>query len=347
MKRLIFCLAIAGVAVTGPVWAREILYVHNTDSGEISKIAIPEHEVIGTIDIGLYMDYVAASPDGRTLYVNRIETLGVPRAKNIGDWGEIIAVDTATDEIKWRMRLDGMPHHMSVSHDGKLMFVPYYNTWWTAVIDLEKREVIKKLFTGHGSHGTKISPDGKRLYVGSMMNDILSIIDIPSLEVIGVIPFRDGVRPFAMTKDEKTMYVQQSHLHGFWIVDLEKRKKVRKFMLPELPADVRMPELYPHNVNHGIILSRDEKLLLVNGSIANYVAVYKHPELELLKTIPVGDDPNSIALSLDGRFAYVTNRQSDDLSVISLETLEEVKRMPLGDLPQRMVVIDVPEGGGD
>ncbi|MEX2015560.1 MAG: cytochrome D1 domain-containing protein, partial [Candidatus Hydrogenedentales bacterium] len=273
--------------------------------------------------------------------------MGAERAKNIGDWGEIIAVDTATDEILWRMKVDGMPHHMSVTRDGKLMFVPYYNTWWTAVIDLEKREVIKKLFTGHGSHGTKISPDGKRLYVGSMMNDFLSIIDIPSLEVIDVIGFRDAVRPFVMTKDEKTMYVQQSHMHGFWIVDLEKREKVKTVMLPELPASVEMPEMYPHNVNHGIALSPDERLLLVNGSIVNYVAVYKHPELELIKTIPVGDDPNAIAFSKDGKFAYVSNRASDDLSIISIEQLEEVKRMPLGDLPQRMVVINVPEGGDD
>jgi YVTN family beta-propeller protein len=289
------------------------------------------------------MDYMAASPDGKTLYVNRIETLGVGRAKNIGDWGEIIAIDTATDDEKWRMRVDGMPHHMSISHDGKLMFLPYYNTWWTAVIDLEKREEIKRLFTGHGSHGTKISSDGKTLYVGSMMNDFLSIVDIPSLEVVDIIPFRDGVRPFVMTKDEKTMYVQQSQMHGFWIVDLEKREKVKKFMLPELPSDVKPPEMYPHNVNHGLALSPDEELLLVNGSIVNYVAAYKHPELELIQTIPVGEDPNAIAFSKDGRFAYVTNRQSDDLSVISTESLEEVKRIPLGDLPQRMVVIDVPE----
>lgn len=331
------------VLAAGAAAGREILYVHNTNSGEISKVAIPEHEVIGTIEIGLYMDYVTASPDGKILYVNRIESLGVGRARNIGVEGELIAVDTRTDQILWRMHLDGMPHHMSVSKDGKRVFVPYYDTWWVAVVDVETREVVKKIFAGHGSHGTELSPDGKRLYVGSMLNDTLTIIDTDTLEVIDQIGFRDGVRPFVMTKDEKWMYVQQSWLHGFWVVDLERREKIRRVDLPPLPEHIRPPEFYPHNVNHGIGLTPDEKLLFVNGSAANYVAVYKHPELELITTIPVGEDPNAVAFSKDGKYCYVSNRRSDDLSIISVGELKEIKRLKLGQYPQRMVVIDVPE----
>lgn len=319
----------------------EILYVHNTNSGEISMIAIPSHEIIGTIQIGLYMDYVAASPSGDVLYVNRVESLGVgPR--NFGESGELIAVSTATDKILWRLRLDHMPHHMTVSKDGRYVFVPYYDSWWVAVVDVEKRAVIKKIFIGNGSHGTKLSPDGKRLYVGSMMNDVLSVIDTEKLEVIRRIPFDDGVRPFVMTRDEKTMYVQQSRLHGFIVVDLEAGKKIKKVNLPALPENAKLPELYPYTYNHGLLLSRDEKLLFANGSVADYVAVYSHPDLKLIKTIPVGRDPNAIAQSKDGRFVYVSNRGSNDLSIISVSELKELKRLKLGSYPQRMVVIDVP-----
>ena len=88
------------------------------------------------------------------------------------------------------------------------------------------------------------------------------------------------------------------------------------------------PDFYPHNVNHGLLLSPDEKYLFANGSAANYVAIYSHPDLKLVKTIPIGTDPNSIAFSKDGKFAYITNRESDDLSVISVEKLEEIKRIP-------------------
>jgi YVTN family beta-propeller protein len=331
-------IGLAAEAVRG----KEILYVHNTDSGTISKIAIPEHEVIGEIEIGYFVDYLAASPDGRVLYVNRIESiLPLEQKRAIGESGEMIAIDTATDQILWRMDLDGMPHHMTVSKDGKRMFVPYYDTWWVAVVDLERRQVIHKILNGHGSHGTKLSKDGSLLYVGSMMNDHLTLIDTSSFEIVGRVSFRDGVRPFAITADGKRAYVQQSWLHGFVVVDLERREKLRTVMLPDadkIPVD----DTYPQDVNHGIILSRDESLLLVNGSVYGYLAVFSHPQLELLTTIPVGNDPNSIALSGDGRFAYVSNRGSGDLSVIDIAARREISRLPLGKKTQRMVVIDVP-----
>ncbi|MGH8185138.1 MAG: YncE family protein, partial [Steroidobacteraceae bacterium] len=67
--RRICCAVLAGGFLAGAAGAKEILYIHNTHSGEISKVSIPGHEVIGEIPIGLYTDYVAVSPDQRTLYV--------------------------------------------------------------------------------------------------------------------------------------------------------------------------------------------------------------------------------------------------------------------------------------
>lgn len=323
--------------------AKEFLYIHNTNSGEISKISIPEHEIAGEIQIGLYMDYVTKSPDNKTLYVNRIHgDLPGARAKNVGESGELIAVDTATDQVAWKMELDGMPHHMCVSADGKQVFVPYYDTWWVAVVDVEKRAVIKKIWIGHGGHGTELSANSKRLYVGSMMNDTLTVIDTATLEVADVFGFRDAVRPFAVTRDESRIYVQQSWLHGFIVLDPKTREQ-HTVKLPDLGKEVPMPAFYPHNVNHGITLNPAESQLWCNGSALNFVAVYSHPALEHVADIPVGTDPNALVFNGDGKFAYVSNRGSDDLSIIDTSSYREIKRLKLGKLPQRMVVIDVPE----
>ncbi len=327
---------------TSAAAAKEYLFVHNTRSGEISKISIPEHEVVDSFEIGLYMDYLAPSPDGKVLYVNRIDSLAPEQGLNIGETGELIALDPVGGAVLWRLPLDGMPHHMSVSKDGRYVFVPYYDTWWLAVVDTRSRQVVEKVFLGHGSHGTKLSPDGKRLYVGSMMNDTISIVNTETFEREDRIPFDDGVRPFALTADEETLYVQLSRHHSFEVVDVDARRPVRRVQMPELPDNIQIPDFYPHNVNHGIALTPDERFLLANGSIADYVVLYSHPELELQKVIPTGDDPNSISFSGDGRFAYVTNRGSDDLSIIDVAEMREVKRLPLGDYPQRMAVIDIP-----
>jgi YVTN family beta-propeller protein len=331
------------LTVHAPTGAKEVLYIHNTQSGEVSKVSIPQHEIIGQIPIGLYTDYVAVAPDNRTLYVNRIEGLqGGPSGAAIGDSGELLAVDTATDQVRWRMPVNGMPHHMTVSKDGRRIFMPYYNSWWLAVIDAEKHTVIKKIFIGQGGHVTKLSPDGARLYVGSMLSDAVIIIDTEKLEVVDRVPFDNAVRPFAITRDQSKMYVQLSYLHGFIPVDLTTKKQLPVVELPKLTPEVKLPNAFPATYNHGIALSKDEKLLFANGSVANYVAVYSHPDLKLVKTIPVGTDPNYVIFNKDGRFAYVSNRGSNDLSIIDVASLTEIKRLKLGRYPQRMVIAELP-----
>jgi YVTN family beta-propeller protein len=331
----LFCGAIPGSAA-------EFVYLENTDSGDISVIDIPGHTVVSTIKLGTYLDDVAASSDGRVLYANRVNSLGNPLGKRIGESGEVIAISSETEQILWRAPVHGWPHHMTLSADDRLLYVPLYDRPWMEIVETQKHEVIDKFFIGFGGHGTRLSPDGKRLYVGSMFFDTLSVFDLETLTPVKVIPFKDAVRPFAFTRDEKTAFVQLSRLHGFEVVDLPTGKIVREVALPKLPNNVELPKFYPHTYNHGLELSPDEKLLLAAGSAADYVCAYSVPELQLLATIPVGKEPNWIVFAGDGLHAYVSNRKSDNLSVISVRDLKEIKRIPVGKYPQRMRIVDVP-----
>ncbi len=324
---------------------KEYVYIENTNSGTVSVVAIPEHEVVSTIQVGTLLDDVEISSDGRVLYVNRMESMGHPFSDGICDSGEIVAISTETEEVLWRAPTDGWPHHPKLSADDKLLFVPLYDQFYIQIFDTEKQESVGKFPALIGSHGMKLSPDGKRMYVGSMMMDLLVVYDLENnYRPVNVLAFRDAVRPFYFTKDESRIYVQQSWMHGFLSVDPE-TGEMEPVMLPELPEGIETPVLYPHTWNHGIALTPDEKLLFVNGSVADYVAVYSHPDLQLIKTIPVGDDPNWIDFDEAGQFAYISNRGSNDLSVIDVEKLEEVKRVGLGFYPQRLEVARVPKRG--
>jgi YVTN family beta-propeller protein len=72
------------------------------------------------------------------------------------------------------------------------------------------------------------------------------------------------------------------------------------------------------------------------------MSVYRVPDLQLMATIPVGREPNWIAFSQDGAYAYVTNRKSDNVSVISVRDLKEITRIPVGKYPQRIRTLIVP-----
>ena len=59
-------------------------------------------------------------------------------------------------------------------------------------------------------------------------------------------------------------------------------------------------------------------------------------------TIPVGDAPIGVAVSPDGRRAYVTNRDSDTVSVIDTATTPSPRTIPVGDSPVGVAV--TPDG---
>jgi YVTN family beta-propeller protein len=321
--------------------AAEFAYLENSDSGDVTVIAIPEHKVVSTIKLGPFLDDVTPSHDGRMIYVNRYDSIAAGD-KHMAESGEVIAVSTETEQVLWRTRVDGWPNHLSIARDDRLLYVPLFNTPWMEAIDTQQHKVVKKFPIGFGGHGTRLSPDGKRIYVGSMLIDTLSVFDLDTLKPVKVLPFKDYVRPFAFLHDESTAYVQLSRLHGFEVVDLRTDKIVREVLLPKLGPEVALPKFYPYTYNHGLELTPDEKLLFASGGIGNYVCVYHVPDLVLIATIPVGREPNWIAFSQDGKFAYVSNRKSDNLSVIDVGELKEIKRIPVGKYPQRIRTLVVP-----
>lgn len=332
--------ATAASAAHGP---GEYLYVENTDSGEISVIRIPDHDVVSTIRLGVYLDDVVASSDGRVLYANRVESMGHPFSKRIGESGEILAISTETEEILWRTPVSGWPHHLTLSPDNRKLFVPLFDRMYLDVVDTQQQKVTERIASPIGSHGTRLSPDGKRLYVGSMLMDLIVVYDLKSYRPVKRIAFSDGVRPFTILPDEKTLYVQLSRLHGFQVVDLEDDTMVRQVNLPARPEGTALPQFFPHTYNHGLEISPDQRYLFAAASVANSVAVYRLPGLELAAQIPVGEEPNWIVFDKRGRFAYVSNRVSDTVSVISVGDLKEVTRIPVGRYPQRMTTVVVPE----
>jgi len=51
-------------------------------------------------------------------------------------------------------------------------------------------------------------------------------------------------------------------------------------------------------------------------------------------TIKTGNGPAGISLSNDGRYLYVVNSYSNDISIFDLETEEEINRTSAGIIPQ-------------
>jgi YVTN family beta-propeller protein len=328
MRTLILASFLAPAIAFGQ--SKEHLYVGNTLGGDISVIEIPAHKVVGTIPatvIGNSPDDVISSRKGDVLYVSRLDTK------------DVIAVSTSTEQQLWKVEVGGTPNHLALSPDERFLYVPIYDKGELAIVDTKTHAVVKRLDVGKGAHGTILGPSGKYIYVGMMEANTVAVIDVATNSVKKTIHMPEGVRPFQISHDEKWLYAQLSKLHGFVVVDLARDSVVRTVALPVIGKPPTPSLKLSHwVVNHGIGITPDDKFLLTNGSLSDFTAIYSLPKLELLGTVPVGKTPNWIVFSHDGKYAYISNRGENTISVISVFERKEVTRIKVGEFPQRMTV---------
>jgi DNA-binding beta-propeller fold protein YncE len=337
----------------------ELLYVGNNHGGTISVIDVARLEVIGEFSAipdvaerkaypGGYVDDVLASPDGRVLYASRAAL------------GDIAAFSTATEELLWRLPIPGTPDHFALSSDGRRLYLSVISRTFSLVIDTERPAIVAWWETGPTPHGMFLSPDEQRVYTGCIRCDQMTIASVEQtpatdadakwtglagldkLRVLKTIQFESGVRPFVITPDERQLYVQLSKLHGFVVVDIESGRVTRTVQLP-VPPGVTAQRADPHTAHHGMALLAGGTKLCIAGTMANHAAILSVPSLELEGTVPVGREPSWAIASLDGRHCYVSARRGNSVSVISAADRREVKRLPVGDYPQRMWTVRVPE----
>jgi DNA-binding beta-propeller fold protein YncE len=356
----------------GGAQARAVIIVGNLRDGTVTVVEEHAQKVLGTIDVtpdgktpqdpgqaaiypvlvqskGVnYVQGLALSPDGRTLYVSR------------GYLGDVAAFDVASRRILWRLQVSGLrADHVALSPDGRRLFVSALTANEVQVIDTATHSFIGSFATGDWAHVLDFTPDGKYIVNGSLgnqlmpsgspTNDWLTFADPRTLEVKRVLKFDAGVRPFIFGPDGSLAYVQFSFFNGFKVINATTGQIVHTVNLPvEGPAVGESPSQYPNQAaHHGISLAGDQRTLCDAGTVSNYVALVDRRSLHTRAIIPVGDQPADAITSTDGKLCLVTNRGTggggDTLSVISYRLRREVARLRMGNGPQELIVGNVPD----
>jgi DNA-binding beta-propeller fold protein YncE len=330
---------------------RDVVFSANSEAGTVTLIDARHLRVLGTLDVvrdrpdarpgqgtNLAQD-LDLSPNGRVLYVSR------------GFLNDVAAFDIRSGRLLWRVPVSGFrADHMTISKDGRRLFVSVLSANRVEVIDTRRRAVVGTFPTGDWPHGLELSHDDRRIYNGSLgtgleigrpSSNLLTIADAKSLRVLRRIRFLSGIRPFVLTPDERRIYLQLSYFHGFLEYSLEARRVLRTVALPLSEEARRLaPSDYPFAAaHHGIVLSRDLRHLCVAGTVSDYAALLSRPRLTVEAIVPVGDEPGWVENSPNGRYCFVSSRgeQADTVSVISYAQRREIKRIRVGDHPQHLL----------
>ena len=156
------------------------------------------------------------------------------------DSDELVAIDIATQKIKWRTRTGAMPADLYGSADDKRLFIGLTGSDSVEVFDVSGREPvsIKKIKTGNGAHAFRAAGDGRHLYVSNRVANTISKIDMTTQEVVDAYPVPGGPDCMEVSADGRFIYVSSRWARKLSVVDTVARKVVRQVTVGKSPHGV-------------------------------------------------------------------------------------------------------------
>jgi YVTN family beta-propeller protein len=338
MRRTRGRLALAAVLLAGlatnAAWAQvRVLQTNSTDT--ILHLIDPEtHQIVGEIRDIPVAHGVAAAPDGSRIYVS-------------GEAETALKVyDARTLELIKSIPLSARPNNISITPDGSKLYVGIIaQPGAIDVIDTARLENVRTIDVPGGIHNIYVTPDGKNVIAGSIAGRRLTVLDtstdteVWAWEGEAIRPMTMSVKPDGSTDK---IYIQVSGHHGFVVFDWDTRQEVARITQPDVPPEQRYDSTYNGAPAHGIGVAPDGKTLWSTSRMNSHVYVYSLPDLELLAGVPTGTDPDWVAFTPDSRLAYIANAVSNTVSVIDMQTLEEVTQIPVGKGPKRNGILRLP-----
>jgi YVTN family beta-propeller protein len=319
----------AGGAAAAPAPGKVRILQTNSAGDNVHVIDPATNKVVGEIR-GIEVGHGAVgSPDGRWIYVSN-------EAKSTLD-----VVDARSFQVMAGIPLSGHPNNIAIAKDGRKVYVSIRDNpgGGVDVIDVVGRKLAKTVKTKNGIHNTYVTPDGKYAVAGSIPANDISVIDTATDTIAWTVDLGLGIRPMAFDQnpDGSTRYIfaQLSEFNGFAVVDFATHKEVRRITHPEVAANKQVK--VGGNVSHGMAVTPDSKILIVNSRLNNVVYKYSLPDLKVIGQVEMtgGIDPNWVTLTPDGRTAYVAMSGSNYTSAIDIASMKETARIPVGHVPKR------------
>ncbi|WP_114750129.1 YncE family protein [Pleomorphovibrio marinus] len=242
---------------------------------------------------------IAVSTTLNSLYISTLE--GLQR------------IDLETEELVWEKTYEGGADRMSISPDGKIMYMPSLEKDFWNVVDCETGELIQKIDVVQRAHNTVYGPSGKKVYMGDIASPLLHVAETENHTVVQKIgPFSNGIRPFTVNSKETLAFVNVDDLLGFEVGDLKTGEVTAQVIVEGWDKG---PVRRHGNPSHGVGLTPDESEVWVcDGHNMRMHIFSAEPPYQQLTTIPLQDMPGWITFSLDGKYAYPSSGEVIDVA---------------------------------
>ncbi|HXT57206.1 MAG TPA: hypothetical protein VN699_01175 [Pirellulales bacterium] len=256
---------------------------------------------------------------------------------------KLYCIDLVSEQPRWERALPGGTDRMSITPDGKTLYVPSFekDTW--NVVDAAGGELLSSIETKSGAHNTVVSRDGRRMYLGGLKSPLLFVADARSHEIVQKVgPFAGAIRPFTVNGARTRAYICVNGLLGFEIGDLNSGEKLHRV---EVQGFETGPVKRHGCPSHGIGLTPDEKEIWVVDAFNQKVHVFDNtaePPRQR-QSFSVREQPGWVTFSLDGKFGYPSTGEVVDAATKKVvAALADENGQPVHS--EKMVEIDFRDG---
>jgi predicted alpha-1,2-mannosidase len=192
----------------GMIVAGGKLFVANNNTNNVTVIDTSTNAVVATVPVGSVAADVAATPDGKTVWVT-----------NFGD-GTVQPIDVATLTAGKPIAVGSQPERLAVSPDGTQLWVANQGSGTVSDVNLATGTVSHTIAVGSAPFGVAVTPDSGRVFITNGGGSSVSVIDAASGTVTATIPVGAGPQYVQISPNGKTAYVADSGAGGITPIDV-------------------------------------------------------------------------------------------------------------------------------
>ncbi|EJL83215.1 YVTN family beta-propeller repeat protein [Polaromonas sp. CF318] len=179
-------------------------------------------------------------PTGKTPSHLWIDSKSTTIYSTMQDSDELIAIDLATQAVKWRTKTGSIPADVFGTADDKFMLVGLTGGDAVEVYDVSGAQPVrtKTIKTGAGAHAFRAFGDKRHILVSNRVANTISRIDLQTLEVVDSYPAPGGPDCIDVSRDGKQILVTSRWARKLTVIDVATRKVVRQVNVGKSPHGV-------------------------------------------------------------------------------------------------------------
>ncbi len=243
-------------------------------------------------------------PKGKPLNVKGVCANATTKRIYISTTQQLMCLDLVTEKLLWEKKYDQGCDRMSMTPDGKLIYLPSFEGPLWYVVRADDGVELARITPDSGAHNTVAGLDGKEAYLAGLKSPLLTVVDTQSQRAVRTVgPFSASIRPFTVNGRQTLCFVNVNELLGFEVGDMVSGQKLHRV---EVQGFKKGPTKRHGCPSHGIGLTPDEKELWLCDSFNTRMHIFDATKVPpgLAASIVVRGEPGWITFSIDGQYAY-------------------------------------------